>query len=69
MTFSGPKDCRGSMNEARILPHFLHSARRCVLFRQSVSFSTAAAPTKQRLAWLARGGRGSYTTATTGEGY
>lgn len=22
---SGPNDCRGSMNEARIRPHFLHS--------------------------------------------
>lgn len=38
MTLSGPKACRGSMKEARILPHFLHSARRgygvsSVLFR------------------------------------
>jgi hypothetical protein len=27
MTFSGPNACRGSMKEARIFPHFLHSAR------------------------------------------
>lgn len=27
MTLSGPKDCRGSTKAARILPHFLHSAR------------------------------------------
>lgn len=26
MTLSGPNDCLGSMNDARILPHFLHSA-------------------------------------------
>lgn len=25
MILSGPKDCRGSTNEARILPVFLHS--------------------------------------------
>jgi hypothetical protein len=25
MTLSGPKDCLGSMKEARIRPHFLHS--------------------------------------------
>lgn len=27
MTLSGPKACRGSTKAARILPHFLHSAR------------------------------------------
>jgi hypothetical protein len=26
MILSGPKACRGSMKEERILPHFLHSA-------------------------------------------
>lgn len=26
MILSGPKACRGSTNDARILPHFLHSA-------------------------------------------
>lgn len=26
ITLSGPKACLGSMKEARILPHFLHSA-------------------------------------------
>lgn len=26
MTFSGPNDWRGSMNEVKIFPHFLHSA-------------------------------------------
>jgi hypothetical protein len=26
MILSGPKACRGSINEVRILPHFLHSA-------------------------------------------
>ena len=26
MILSGPKDWRGSMKDARILPHFLHSA-------------------------------------------
>lgn len=25
MTLSGPKDCRGSMKDARMRPHFLHS--------------------------------------------
>ncbi len=33
MTFSGPNACLGSMNEVRILPHFLHSA---VLLRVSL---------------------------------
>jgi hypothetical protein len=28
MTLSGPKACLGSMKEAKILPHFLHSAEK-----------------------------------------
>ena len=32
MILSGPKACRGSMKEARMRPHFLHSpAKRCVV--------------------------------------
>lgn len=49
MTLSGPKACRGSMKEARIFPHFLHSARRRVTFRQSVSFQLL--PGGQWLGW------------------
>lgn len=37
MTLSGPKDCRGSMKDARMRPHFLHSPgereRLCQLMR------------------------------------
>lgn len=29
MILSGPKDCFGSMKEARIFPVFLHSPREC----------------------------------------
>ena len=56
MILSGPKDCRGSMKEERILLHFLHSAV-SVSARWSV-----------RAVW--RGVEGNaYTPSTTGGGY
>lgn len=34
MILSGPKDCRGSIKDVRIFPHFLHSAAVWVSFHR-----------------------------------
>lgn len=52
MTLSGPKDCRGSMKDARMRPHFLHSPggreRLCQLMRCGMRWGDPLSLTSHR---------------------